>query len=98
MASYINKQGETGIKTVYHIRDGSTKVNRSLNANRAVSRCVDHMQIDHYNAHLAEVYDAETGELHAQLKWCNDGTLRIYLKRNPREFETRYSISHLIGV
>lgn len=91
-------QAQTGIKTVYHIRDGSTRTNHSKNANRAVSRCVDHMQIDHYNAHFAEVYDAETGELHAQLKWHRDGSLRIYLKRNPRDFETKYAISHLIGM
>jgi hypothetical protein len=92
------KQGETGIKTVYHTRDGKTKINRALNANRAVEKCVAHMQIDHYNAHLAEVYDAETGELHAQIKWRRDGTMQLFLKRNPRDYETKYAISHLIGV
>lgn len=94
----IEQVGVLTIKTVYHTRDGSTRINKALNANRAVEKCVAHMQIDHYNAHLAEVYDVETGELHAQIKWNRDGTLRIYLKRNPRNFETKYAISHLIGL
>lgn len=92
------KMNETGIKTVYHIRDGGTRTNHAKNANRAVEKCVAHMQIDHYNAHLAEVYDAETGELHAQIKWRRDGTMQIFIKRNPRDFETKYAISHLIGL
>jgi hypothetical protein len=90
-------QGEKGIKTVYFIRGQKSKIIWSKNANRAVTQCVGHMQIDHYGSHLAEVFDAETGELHAQVKLDKNGVLHIYLKRNARDYETKYSIAHLIA-
>lgn len=86
------------IKTVYHIRGKAPKVVRSMNANRAVTQCVGHMQIDHYGAHVAEVYDNATGELHAQIKMDKKGTLHIYLKRNARDYETKYAMSSLLGL
>lgn len=91
-------QAETGIKTVYHIRKQEPKVNRSKNANRAVTQCVAHMQINHYGAHLAEVFDAETGELHAQVRRKADGSLHIYYKRDPLQFETKYAVSFILGL
>jgi len=86
------------IKTVYHIRGKSPKVNRSYNANRAVMQCVAHMQINHYGAHVAEVYDDGTGELHAQVKRKADGSLHIHFQRDPQNFETKYAMSHLLGL
>lgn len=91
------KPDETGIKTVYHRHGKDPKINRSKDANRAVAQCVRHMMINHYGSHLAEVYDAETGELHAQIKRKADGSLHIYLKRDPLQYETKYALSYLIG-
>jgi hypothetical protein len=85
------------IKTVYHIHGKEPKVIRSMNANRAVTQCVAHMQINQYGSHIAEVYDNDTGELHAQIKRDVKGTLTIYFRRDPSQYETKYAISHLIG-
>lgn len=93
-----NKPNETGIKTVYFRRGADPKVNHSKNANRAVTTCIAHMQINHYGSHLAEVYDAETGELHAQVKRSKDGSLHIYYNRDPLEYETKYAIGHLLSL
>lgn len=93
-----NKQYLMNIKTVFHIHGKRPKVRRSKDANRAVTQCVRHMMINHYGAHLAEVYDSETGELHAQIKRNVKGIITILFSRDPQQFETRYSISHLIGV
>lgn len=86
------------IKTVYHIEGKKPRVLRSKDANRAVAQCVRHMIINHYGSHIAEVFDDETGELHAQLKLMKDGTLVVYMKRDATKFETRFALSYLIGV
>lgn len=91
-----SKPNETGIKTVYHRRGEDPKVNRSKDANRAVAQCVRHMMINHYGSHLAEVYDAETGELHAQIKRSVDGSLKIVFQRDPSKYETKYAVSFLV--
>lgn len=85
------------IKTVYHIKGKKMKTLRSKDANRAVAQCVRHMIVNHYGSHLAEVYDDGTGELHAQLKLMKDGTLVVYMKRDAKQFETRWALSYLIG-
>ena len=91
-------QVEIGIKTIYYRRGDEPKINKSKNANRAVTTCVAHMQINHYGAHLAEVFDVGTGELHAVIKRNVKGDLHIYLKRDARDFETKYAIGHLLGL
>lgn len=83
---------ETGIKTVYYDhRLWVLKTNRAFDANRAVATCVLHMQINHYGASVAEVYDAVSGELHAVLKRGIRGDLGILYKRDPRQFERKYA-------
>lgn len=84
------------IKTVYHRRGDKPQVNRSSDANRAVGTAVLHMQINQYASHVCEVYDEETGELHAQIKRSVDGTLKIVYSRDPSKYETRYATSFLI--
>lgn len=88
---------ETGIKTVYHRRNEPPKITRALNANRAVATAVAHMQINQYGSHLCEVYDSETGELHAIIKRSVNGRLTIDFQRDPRAYETRYAVSFILG-
>lgn len=85
------------IKTVYLIKNDKPKIRRSKDANRAVAQCVRHMMVNHYGADVAEVFDDQTGELHAQIKRKKDGTLVIYFKRDPSKFETKYALSYLLG-
>jgi hypothetical protein len=83
------------IKTTYHDRYEPVRVNRSSNANRAVAQCVYHMQVNHYGATVAEVYDAYTGELHAQVRRYKSGEIKIVYRRDPRKFECRIAASAL---
>lgn len=59
------------------------KVTSSSNANRAVANCVMRMQVNEYGATVAEVYDDETGDLHAVVKLRPNGNLSIEYHRNP---------------
>lgn len=92
------KPNERGIKTVYYRKDESPKVNRSKDANRAVGTCVLHMQINQYGAHAAEVYDAESGELHAAIKRSITGKITIVYNRDPIDYETKFSVGHLLNI
>lgn len=57
------------IQTVYYSGKRVLKVNSALFANNAVLHCVNHMQLNHYNkATVAEVFDSESGILHAVIK------------------------------
>lgn len=72
------------VKTSY--MDGSydrIKVTSSSDANRAVANCVMRMQVNEYGATVAEVYDDETGDLHAVVKRWVDGRLNIVYHRDP---------------
>lgn len=86
------------IKTVYYRTGLDPQVNRSADANRAIATCVLHMQVNHYGARSAEVYDDETGELHAVIRRNISGTLTIIPKRDLQKFETKYALGHLIGL
>lgn len=81
------------IKTVYfdHKRD-VIKTNSSSDANKSVATCVLHMQINRYGAKSAQVYDDQTGELHADISRAQSGTITINYKRDPREYEIRLSL------
>lgn len=83
------------IKTVYHDPHEPVRVNRSRDANRAVAQCVYHMQVNHYGATVAEVYDTYTGELHAQVRRYASGDIKIVYQRDPRQFERRLSLHAL---
>jgi hypothetical protein len=71
------------------------QVNSSSDANWAVAKCVAHMQVNHYQASSAEVYDDNTGELHAIVTRSVNGQIRIEYRRDPVKFETRLAIGAL---
>ena len=73
------------------------QVNSASDANWAVAKCVAHMQINHYEATSAEVYDDNTGELHAIVTRSINGQIRIDYRRDPIKFETRLAIGALFG-
>lgn len=77
------------IRTVYysdHRANVVEKVNRGIHARTAVPRAVDHMQLDHYGAVLCEVYDDQTGVLHAVLKHSLEkGAIHILFQREVTE-------------
>lgn len=56
------------IRTDYYFGGKIVKVTRSLHANSASKNCFDHMQTNDYEATVAEVYDEDTGELHAVIR------------------------------
>lgn len=75
------------IKTVYRLAGEPVHVNSSSNPNRAVAQCVAHMQVNHYGATVAEVYDDTSGALHAVVKRHVQGNINIAYKRDPLSFE-----------
>ncbi len=79
------------IKTQYFVGTDQTQVNSSKDANRAVATCVYHMQINHYGADVAHVYDDHTGELHAEVKRWKAGDVHITYKRDPLKHERRFA-------
>lgn len=86
------------IKTKYYIGkryDNPIKTNHSLDANMAVATCVLHMQVNHYGATSAEVYDDESGQLHAVVTRSIAGNIAITYKRDPAKYETRLAIGAL---
>jgi hypothetical protein len=88
---------ERTIRTTYYgTKLEALRNNSSSDANRAVATCVLHMQIDHYGAQAAEVYDTETGELHAAVRRWKDGSLRIVYQRDPRSHERKFAVAALL--
>jgi hypothetical protein len=69
------------IQTIYSLGTKVTKVTHSLHSNSAVMNCVNHMQLNHYGATLAEVFDNQVGTLHALIKRKINGDLVIIYKR-----------------
>jgi hypothetical protein len=86
------------IKTIYYRHNDDPKINRSKDANRAVGTCVLHMQINQYGAHAAEVFDAETGELHAAIKRSVNGKITIVYNRDPIDYERKYAVAHIFSL
>lgn len=85
------------IKTAYYNMQGDkVKTNTSTDSNRAVAQCVLHMQVNHYGARVAEVWDGESGELHAAIKRDFQGNIKITYKRDPKSYERRIAMSALI--
>jgi hypothetical protein len=56
-------------------------INRAKYVNSAVVRTFDHMQMNHYGATAATVYDANTSILHAVLTLSASGDLKVAYKR-----------------
>lgn len=82
------------IVTQYTLRNKPVQVTRSANANRAVMRCVGHMQVNQYGASVAQIHDLVTGELHAEVKRSVEGNIKITFERNPRDFVTPGTLEH----
>lgn len=88
------------IKTKYYVGkryNEPVKVNSALDANHAVATCILHMQINHYGATSAEVYDDESGQLHAVVTRSVTGMIQITYKRDPAKYETRLAIGAIMG-
>lgn len=66
------------IQTTYYGGKSVVKNNTAVHANTAVLRCVDHMQLDHYSASVAEVFDHTTGTLHAVIKRNIKGIVIVF--------------------
>jgi hypothetical protein len=73
------------IQTVYYQGRVVVKTNRAGHANSAVPRCVDHMQLNRYQAQVAEVFDMRSGVLHAVIRRNVSGNIAIIFKREPKE-------------
>ncbi len=74
------------IHSVYYIGNKVVRTNASVHANSAVLNCVNHMQLNHYGATHAEVYDTVNGVLHAVIKRSTgSGTITIVYKRDVKE-------------
>lgn len=65
------------VKTEYRMGRKIVKHTMSGDPNRAVQHCVGHMQTNEYGARTAEVYDADTNRLYAQLRLSASGKLTI---------------------
>jgi hypothetical protein len=82
------EEGTRPIQTVYYedIRGRHpVKITRSRWALNAVPNCVKRMQLNEYGATLAEVYDTETGELHAVIRHTMDREIKILFQREVKE-------------
>jgi hypothetical protein len=60
------------------------RANHAKWANKAVLNCGDHMQLNHYGALVAEVYDTVTGTLHAVVSY-KVGVIEILYRRAVKE-------------
>jgi hypothetical protein len=81
------------IKTTYFSHRETLKTNRSTDSNRAVAQAVLHMQVNHYGADVAQVYDDNSGELHAEVKRYKDGSIRITYRRDPAKYERKLALA-----
>lgn len=73
------------IKTVYYRGKETVRTTRAGSAFRAVPHCIEHMQVNHYEASVAEVYDLRDGTLHAVVKRNVQGNLTIVFQREVKE-------------
>ena len=69
------------IQTTYYHNKRVVKNTNSATAYNAVPNCIRHMQVNEYQATLAEVYDTENGVLHAVITRSVKGTITIVFKR-----------------
>lgn len=80
------EQGTRKIQTVYYRGKDIVQVNRAVHVNSASERCFSHMQMNHYEATTAEVFDNESGVLHAVFKRSVTGDeIKTLFKREVKE-------------
>jgi hypothetical protein len=85
-AKKVQEHPQRGIKTEYRFRNTVIKTTRSADPNRAVAKCLEHMQVNQYGATIAEVFEADTEALYAQVKRFADGSIKVHYERDPRDF------------
>lgn len=73
------------IQTVYYRGNQIVKMTRSGSAFKAVPNCIRHMQINEYEATVAECFDLRDGVLHAVIRRSVEGNLHIIFKREVHE-------------
>jgi hypothetical protein len=73
------------ITTVFYERKKVIKTNHAKWSNKAVLNCVNHLQLNHYGATLAEIFDTLSGVLHAVLTYSVTGKITIIYKREVKE-------------
>lgn len=87
--SYVapHQNYERQIRTVFTDHTGEiVKTNRSIHVGAAVEKALGYLQTDHYlDARTVEVYDDESGVVHAVLGW-KDQAIVVHYKRDPRLF------------
>lgn len=82
----FNKDLHRTIRTTYYFGKDIVKHNTAMHANRAVLHCVNHMQMNTYDATHAEVYDEADGTLHCVITRAKGArTITILYKRPVRE-------------
>lgn len=69
------------IQTVYYNGRKMVRQNLATYANNAVMLCINHMQLNHYGATSAEVFDKRWGQLHAVITRTIAGKITIVFKR-----------------
>jgi len=82
----FNKKLHRTIRTTYYFNTEVIKNNTAKHANAAVLHCVNHMQLNTYEATHAEVYDESNGVLHCVVTRPKGArTITILYKRAVRE-------------
>lgn len=78
------------VLTTYYRDEGDghlhlLRVNQSVHCNTAVKNCVHHMQLNHYGATVAEVFDTRDGVLHGVVTHNVVGEINILFHREVKE-------------
>lgn len=73
------------IQTIYYRNKKVVRVNHAGSALRAVPLAVGHMQLNKYEATVAEVFDLQGGILHAVVKRSVNSNIEIVFKREIKE-------------
>ncbi len=75
------------IRTQYFVAATKVKLTCAEHANSAVLRAVNNMQMNTYGADSAEIYDKESGALHAQIARSKTGAILITYYRDATAFK-----------
>lgn len=80
------EQGPRKIQTTYYRGKELVKTNHAVHVNSASERCFNHMQLNHYEATTAEVFDSQVGTLHAVFRRSLAGDeIKTVFKREVKE-------------
>jgi hypothetical protein len=76
---------DRNIQTDYYFNDNLIRSNFAKYASKAVPTAVNHMQLNHYGADVAEVHNNIVGKLHAVITYSVVGKMEIIFKRTVKE-------------